>query len=225
MSAGSATATARAPSSSASAAARAGRAVPHARPAAPGLHERADRGARGAAGAEHQRACARRGRARRAARSSRPGASVLSARDRAVALERQRVGGADRLRGGARRVGERQRRLLVRDRHVDAAEARGGQRPHGLGEQLRRQRQREVLPVVEARGRAAPAFCIAGEREWATGHPHTPRQVIKDRRGRPGSAPRRARTGRRSSRTRARRTCRACARRTGTSSSRGWPRP
>ena len=54
------------------------------------------------------------------------------------------------LRGLRRRVGQRERPLLVRDRDVDAAEARGRQRPDGLGEQLRRQRQALVAPVVQA---------------------------------------------------------------------------
>ena len=116
------------------------------------------------------------GRVAHAAQRARaaPGASVLSAwiaPSSNVSVLAAPIARA----ASARRVGERERRLLVRDRHVDAAEAGGGQRAHGLREQLRRQRQRQVAPVVEARGRAAPALCIAGEREWATGQPQTPR--------------------------------------------------
>src|SRR5262249_14437232 len=37
--------------------------------------------------------------------------------------------------------------LLVRDRRVDAAEAEGGQRADGLGEQRRRDRQPLIAPV------------------------------------------------------------------------------
>ena len=46
-------------------------------------------------------------------------------------------------------VGQRQRRLLVRDRHVRAAEPGAGQRAHGLLEQLRRHREQAVAPVAE----------------------------------------------------------------------------
>ena len=99
--------------------------------------------------------------------------------DRAV-LERQRVRGADRARGVARLVGERERRLLVRDRHVRAAVARGRQRAHGLGEQLGRDRQLHVAPVeperlerrVVDRGRAAVPDGVAqdaGERQHSVG--------------------------------------------------------
>ena len=101
-------------------------------------------------------------RTSRGSAASRPAASVLSAWMRAVG-ERQRVGSADRARGVARLVGERERRLLVRDRDVRAAVAGSRQRADGLGEELGRDRQLHVTPVeperlerrVVDRGRAA----------------------------------------------------------------------
>ena len=65
----------------------------------------------------------------------------------------------DRAHGRARKprqrafrqvVGERQRLFLVRDRHVDALEAQRLQGLDGLREQVRRERQELVVPVIQA---------------------------------------------------------------------------
>ena len=63
------------------------------------------------------------GRRRRRSRRCSPGASVLSACDRAVGGEAQRVRGADRARRLAGLVGERERGVLVRHGDVGADEA------------------------------------------------------------------------------------------------------
>ena len=102
-----------------------------------------------------------------------PGASVLSAW---MAPSRSNVSvlAAPISRAASRRlVGERERGLLVRDRHVDAAEAGRGQRPHGLGEQLRRQRQLQVAPVGQARPPRAPR---CASRASASGRPASRRR-------------------------------------------------
>jgi hypothetical protein len=120
------------------------RAVPDGDVGRPGAEQGVDRGARGAAGAEHQRAHP--GGIHRQ-RLEQPGDVGVVGGDPPALEERERVRGADR-RGGLRRlVRERERRLLVRDRHVDPAEAGGGQRAHRLSEALGRQRQPQVAPA------------------------------------------------------------------------------
>ena len=120
---------------------------------APGLAQRPDDGARAAAGAEHERACARGGGVAAARRCS-PGASVLSACDRAVGAEGQRVGGADRAR--ARRVASSASAsaasLCGIVTFAPAKPAAPSARDR-LGEQLGRDRQQLVAPVAEAERR------------------------------------------------------------------------
>ncbi len=149
MSAGSARSTAVAPSSRATATARSAVRFQTRTSLAPGLAQRVDHGPRGAAGAQHQRRGAV-GRAGQRGEEAR-GVGVVGVDD-AVGLERERVRGADGARGLARHVGDGERGLLVRDRRVDAAEAERGQRAHGLGEQVRRQRQPLVAPVQPEHG-------------------------------------------------------------------------
>ena len=165
-----------------------------------------------------------------ASASSRPGTSVLSAWI-AAGPEGQRVRGADGRRGRRRGVGERERRLLVRDRHVEPAEAGGGQRADGLREPRGRQRQPQVAPVRRARPRRARRCASRGEREWATGQPATPRYVSTSawapcRRSPRGRARRRRRCARAARSSRRRRgTRRAWPRRTGSRCSPGAPPP
>ncbi len=141
---------------------------------APGVAQRPDRG-RGRSRPRRARArVAPAGDSGSAARS--PGASVLSAAIAPVGAEGQRVRRADRPGALGRLVGQRERRLLVGDRHVGADEAGAGQRADGLGEELRRDRQPLVAPVASPSA-ASAALCIAGERLWATGQPRTPRRV------------------------------------------------
>ena len=99
------------------------------------LRQRVGRGARASRPRRGQRACAAR---RSPSAASSPGASVLSAAMAppgakvsvlAAPMARAAVGGL---------VGQRERRLLVRDRDVGAGEARAGQGAHGLGEELGR---------------------------------------------------------------------------------------
>ena len=82
---------------------------------------------------------------------------------------RERVGGAHRPRHGAGGVGDLERAQLVRDRHVRAGEAAGGQLAHDLGEALGLHVDRLVAPVepellegrVVHRRRAAVADGVA----------------------------------------------------------------
>ena len=161
--------------------------------------QRPGRGPPRAARAEHQRRPARRRLAER--RQQARGVGVVGV-DRA----RPRRSACWRRRSPARAVGRlsasASAAVLVRDRHVDAAEAGRRQRPHGLGEQLRRQRQPQVAPVVEpdgrerrvvhlrrARVRDGPAADAEVGRQQLTGD-LPPRRAL-------GVAPRRrARTGR-----------------------------
>ena len=139
-----------------------GGAVPDPDHARARVAQRPDGGARRAAGTQHERrgACdldRQRGDQRRRV-------GVVGG-DRA-ALEGERVGGPDRTRTLGRRGRERERGPLVRDRNVGAAKARRRQRSHDLGQQLRRDREQLVAPVLEPgclqrrvldRGRAAVA--------------------------------------------------------------------
>ena len=103
----------------------------------------------------------------------RPGSAAMQAGrvgvvgvDRAVGAEGQRVGRADRARASVALVGERERGLLVRDRHVRAEEA-GGAAARGPS-------PRRARAGPAAAGSASPsgpsaasaALCIAGERLW-----------------------------------------------------------
>ncbi len=80
--------------------------------------------------------------------------------DRAVGAEGQGVGGADRGGAVARGGGQRQRRLLVRDGDVHAAEAERRQRAQARLEALRRQADRDVV-AVDAVARAASGRAAA----------------------------------------------------------------
>ena len=119
--------------------------------------------------------------------SSSPGASVLSACDRARrAVEGQRVRGADRARAASVAVvGQRERRLLVRDRHVRAGEARPGQRADRLGERARAGPAAAGSASRPGRGARAPR-CASPASGCA-------RRASRGRRGAAGSA---ASTGR-----------------------------
>ena len=78
----------------------------------------------------------------------------------------------------------------------------GGQRAHGLGEQLGRQRQLQVAPAVEARAPRAPrcaSRASASARPASRTRPGGSRDQRPSARARPGSARRRAGTARRSS--------------------------
>ena len=78
---------------------------------------------------------------------------------------------------GVRR--ERERRLLVGDRHVGAEEAgRRRQRADGLARTAPAAPAGAGSASRAARGSASAAFCIAGERLCATGQPRTPRRVL-----------------------------------------------
>jgi hypothetical protein len=112
-----------------------------------GPHERVHGGTPGAPGAQHERAAPR-------------WRTVIPDRDQqtphvcvvgmdAAALQREGVRGADGARRGRGLVGDGERRLLVRDRHVDAAEPGRLERPRGGGEVVRRDRQELVVPVLE----------------------------------------------------------------------------
>ena len=87
------------------------------------------------------------------------------------------------------RVGERERGVLVRDRDVGADEAGRRQRPHGLLEQLGRQRQQLVAPAAQAerRERGARASPASG----------CERPASRGRRGGPGALGGRSRALRR----------------------------
>ena len=164
-----------------------GGAVPDRDVGRPACEQRPHDGAGAAAGAEHERACAR-ARARRARRCS-PGASVLSAWIAPSGGEGQRVRGADRARALGRLVGERERGLLVRDRHVRADEAR---LPAARGPSRRTARAGpgaagSASPVRPSS--ASAALCIAGERLCATGQPRTPRRASAALAARRGSLP------------------------------------
>ena len=98
-----------------------------------------------------------------------PGASVLSAAIRAVARTSACWRRRSRRAAGVAVVGQGQRRLLVRDRHVGAGEPGAGQRPHGLGERLGRHRQPAGSASPSGRARRSAALCIAGERLWRDG--------------------------------------------------------
>ena len=122
-----------------------GRAVPHRHLCGTRFAQRPDGGSRAAAGAEHERAQPSRRPSERGDQSR--GVGVLGG-DRAVGGERERVRGSDLACGVAGCVGERERGVLVRDRDVGAAEPRPPEGRGGLGEQLRRNRQPLVVPVV-----------------------------------------------------------------------------
>ena len=165
----------RPPSSAQSRSARSRRAVPDPHLGGAGLTQRPDHGARAAAGAEHERASGPAGS--NGSASIRPGRVGVVGVDRAVAANVERVGGADRARGVGRLVGERERRLLVRDRHVGAREAGARQR------RARSPRTARAAPAAagsasrRARARRSAASCIAGERLCA----HRPAEHAADR--------------------------------------------
>jgi hypothetical protein len=73
--------------------------------------------------------------------------------DRPVLAEAERVGRADRERGVARAVGDRERGMLVGDRHVRPDEPAGRERARALLEQLGRERQSLVAPALEIASR------------------------------------------------------------------------
>jgi hypothetical protein len=108
----------------------------------PGLQERVDGRPRGTSRAEHQRGAA--------AWAMLGWQRLEEARDvRVVGLDRaragiegQRIGRTDRLGGLRGLVGDRERRLLVGDRDVDAAEAGARERADRLREALGRQGSR-----------------------------------------------------------------------------------
>ena len=118
-------------------------------------------------------------RRRAAARRAGPAASVLSAW--IAPSSKVSVFAAPIARAASLGVvGQRERRLLVRDRHVRAAVARRRQRAHRLLEQLGRDRQLHVAPVeperlerrVVHRRRAAVRDRVAedaGERQQSVG--------------------------------------------------------
>src|SRR4051794_20167916 len=114
-----------------------------------GAAQRVRRGSRAAARAEHERG-PRRGFAEGVEEPRRVG--VVRA-DRPLRAERERVRRPDRARVVRALAGEIERRLLVRDRHVDAEEAGGRQAPDRLVERLGLDRDRLVGELAVEPGR------------------------------------------------------------------------
>ena len=188
MSAASGASTARAPSSAASARARSGVRFQTPRRAAPALAQRPHRGAGRAAGAEHERAAA--GRARSARAASSPGASVLSARiapSSNVSVFAAPIARAASVASSASASAASLCGIVTLTPRKPAA----GQRPHGLGEQVRRQRQAQVAPVVQPGGRQRGV--VHRRRARVRDRPAADAEVASTAaRARPGSARRRA---------------------------------
>ena len=109
-------------------------AVPHQHLPRPLLAQRPHRCAGASACTEHERAQPTR-RARQ--RGDQSGSVGVLGGDRSVGREGERVRRADRAGDLARAVGQRERRLLVRDRDVGAEKAGAPERPHRRVEQRR----------------------------------------------------------------------------------------